>query len=304
MPFDRELSVARGARARRHDRVLAARREPPRRRDPPRHRAPAPGARRRAAPGTRAEDSRRRCSTTSTTSACSRSSCSTWTASCSPTRSRRVCTTPGTGRSRAPTPASSRTTSARCSGWPLGSTAPAACQRDGQLHRRDARPRRRARGARRAPARLRQGAAPRPQARPRHRHRRRRRRRSTPASPRSTSLRRRPTADASVPAAAIAPVVAQLGDLVGGEAPVGERRVGVLRRAAAPDAWISAARAREARRRRGLLHAVVLDDRARARRCAGARAPRVIVSTGAKHTSVPSRSRVPLVARLRLEQLR
>ena len=41
-------------------------------------------------------------------------------------------------------------------------------ERDGQLHRRDARPRRGARGPGRAPARLRQGAAPRPQARPRH----------------------------------------------------------------------------------------------------------------------------------------
>ena len=45
-------------------------------------------------------------------------------------------------------------------GWPLGSTAARRCERDGQLHRRDARRRRGARGARRAPPRLRQGAAP------------------------------------------------------------------------------------------------------------------------------------------------
>ena len=137
-------------------------------------RAPARGV--DAALQARGEDARRRaCSTTSTTSACSRSSCSTWAASCSPTRSRPACTTRATGRSRARTPASSRTTCARCSGG-RSARPPLGPERDAQLHRRDARTRRGALDPRRAPPRLRQGAAPRPQARARHRHRRRRRR--------------------------------------------------------------------------------------------------------------------------------
>ena len=135
-------------------------------------REPRAGARRRRrAAGARRGSSRRACSTTSTTSACSRSSCSTSAASCSPTRSRRACTTPATGRSRARRPASSRTTCARSSGWPLGSTAARGASAMVNCIGDDARPRRGARGPRRAPARLRQGAAPRPQGRPRHRHR-------------------------------------------------------------------------------------------------------------------------------------
>ena len=81
-------------------------------------------------------------------------------------------------------------------GWPLGSTAARGVERDGQLHRRHARPRRRARDPGRAPARLRQGAAARPQGRPRHRHRGRRRPRSTLRSRACRrSSTRRPTAD-------------------------------------------------------------------------------------------------------------
>ena len=62
-----------------------------------------------------AKISRRACSSTSTTSACSRWSSSTWVASSWPTRSPPGCTTPATGPSRAPRPASSRTTSGRSS---------------------------------------------------------------------------------------------------------------------------------------------------------------------------------------------
>ena len=131
-------------------------------------RAPAPGL--DAALQRRGEAARRRaCSSSSTTSACSRSSCSTSAASCWPTRSHRGCTTPATGRSRAPRPASSRTTSGRCSGWPLGSTDRAGPSAMLNCIGDDARPRRGARGPGRAPARLRQGAAARAQARPRHR---------------------------------------------------------------------------------------------------------------------------------------
>ena len=61
-------------------------------------------------------------------------------------------------------------------------------ERDGELHRRDARPRRRARDPGRAPPRLRQGAAAGPQGRARHRHRRRRRPRSTIRSTRVQAL--------------------------------------------------------------------------------------------------------------------
>ena len=178
----------------------------------------APGARRSVHPAA----ARRR----STTSACAASSCSTSTASCSPTRSRRACTTAGTGRSKARRRASSRTTCARSLGWPLGSTAArgasAMVNCIGTMPDRDAvlaRPGR-------APARLRQGAAPRPQARPRHGHCA-----PTPAAlePRLARVvalvRRRLTAsDGSGDRAGLA----QLGDLVGGEAPVGERLVGVL----------------------------------------------------------------------------
>ena len=111
-PFDRELSIV-GVRGRdgdtrfwplvenvHRDGILAvsrARRPRARRRRRPRR---SPGA----------------CSTRSTTSACSRSSCSTPTAACSPTSSRRACTTRATGRSTAPRRASSRTTCARSSG--------------------------------------------------------------------------------------------------------------------------------------------------------------------------------------------
>ena len=176
-----------GARARRRGRVLAAGGEPARGRDPAGEPGPGAGRRRRAA-GPRARSSPVACSPISITSACSRSSCSTWAASCSPTRSRRGSTTRATGPSRARRPASSRTTCARSSGSPLGSTAPAGPSAMlnciGEMPDRDAV----LVGARRPPPRLRQGAAPRPQARARHRHRRRRRRAHRP--PRRGSGRR------------------------------------------------------------------------------------------------------------------
>ena len=131
-------------------------------------RAPAPGlddalqARGEAARAAAARAS-------STTSACSRSSCSTSTASCSPTSSRRACTTRATGPSRAPTPASSRTTCVRCSAGRSARPRRAAPSAMVNCIGDDARPRRGARDPRRAPPRLRQGAAPGPQARPRHR---------------------------------------------------------------------------------------------------------------------------------------
>ena len=138
---------------------------------------------------------------------------------CSRTRSRRGCTTPGTGRSRARRRASSRTTCARCSagrsarprarGAPRWSTASARCRdRDAVLavpgaHLHD------------------YGKSPRPgpQGRPRDRGRRRRGRRSTTrarlvardrAAARSADARplMRDRAD-----------VAELGDLVGARSP-------------------------------------------------------------------------------------
>ena len=57
-------------------------------------------------------------------------------------------------------------------GLPLGATARAGRERDAQPDRRAARPGGGARDARRAPAPLRQGAAPRPEGRPRHARRR------------------------------------------------------------------------------------------------------------------------------------
>ena len=177
----------RGARPRRRGGVLAGGRERARARHPPRHpraalRVSTTGCRR--APSS----SPTGCSTSSTTSACSRSSCSTSTASCWRTSSHRACTTRVTGPSRAPTPASSRTTCARCSAG-RSARPPRGRQRDAQLHRHHARPRRGARGPGRAPARLRQGAARRTQARPRHRGRRRR---DTRRAHRSRPQRRSP----------------------------------------------------------------------------------------------------------------
>ena len=114
VPFDRELSVVAVRGRDGATRVLAARRERAPRRHPARQpRAGARRRRRRSRP--QARRSPRASSTTSTTSACSPSSCSSTTARCSPTRSRRACTTPATGRSKARRRASSRTTSARCS---------------------------------------------------------------------------------------------------------------------------------------------------------------------------------------------
>ena len=60
-------------------------------------------------------------------------------------------------------------------GWPLGATDARRRERDGQLDRRPPRSGRGARDRGRAPAPLRQGAAPRPQGRPHHHHRRHRR---------------------------------------------------------------------------------------------------------------------------------
>ena len=141
-------------------------------------RAPAPGARRRAA-GARRGGIATRSSPSSTTSACSRSSCSTSAASCSRTRSHPACTTRATGRSRAPRRASSRTTSAPCSGCRsdrprrAGTSAMVNCV--GTLPDRDA--------VLAVPgAHLHDyGKAPRagPQARPRHARRRHRRRATT-----------------------------------------------------------------------------------------------------------------------------
>ncbi len=129
-------------------------------------------ARPRPAPTThcrsRAEQCIRPLLDASTTSASAASSCSTPTASCSQTRSRRACTTPATGRSKAQKRASSRTISAPYWAGRSGRPTRGGVERDGQLHRRDARPRCCARSRGRAPARLRQGPAPRPQGRPRH----------------------------------------------------------------------------------------------------------------------------------------
>ena len=76
VPFDRELSVLAVRGLDGDGRVLAAGREPPRGRDPARE--PRAGTRRSTTRSRRAaRSSRRACSTTSTTSACSRSSCST-----------------------------------------------------------------------------------------------------------------------------------------------------------------------------------------------------------------------------------
>ena len=158
---------------------------------PRRHPAPDPraGARaRRRAPGARRgvhpAAARRR----STTSACAASSCSTSTARCSPTRWRPACTTPGTGRSRARRPASSRTTCARSSAGRSARPRRAASSAMVNCIGDDARPRRGPRDPGRAPPRLRQGAAPRPQGRPRHRDRRRRERARRPRSRASQAL--------------------------------------------------------------------------------------------------------------------
>ena len=189
VPFDRELSVRGGARARRRDRVLAGGRERARATaSSASSRAPAPGLDRRRCRHAAEQIAHRAARPSSTTSACSRSSCSTSAARCSPTRSRPACTTRATGRSRARSPASSRTTCARCSGSRSASTAARGAGAMVNCIGDDARRRRGARGAGRAPARLRQGAAPRPQARPRHRRRRRPPPTATPDSP---SFRRR-----------------------------------------------------------------------------------------------------------------
>ena len=92
------------------------------------------------------------------------------------------------------------------------------------------------------------------------------------------------------------PACFRVADLVGGEAPVDERGVGV---GAGRDrrALDLARRAVEARRGRGLGCAVDVDERLALRRCAGARAPRSSSSTGAKHTSWPAKNVDPLVAR-------
>ena len=136
VPFDRELSVLAVRGLDGDDGLLPARRE----RAPRRHPARQPGAgtrRRRRARRAGRDDRARSSSTTSTTSACSRSSCSRSAARCSRTRSRRACTTPGTGRSRARRRASSRTTCApssagrsarpRRAGTARWSTASARC---------------------------------------------------------------------------------------------------------------------------------------------------------------------------------
>ena len=113
-----------------------------------------------------------RCSTRSTTSVSRASSCSTSTATCSPTRSRLAVHNCGHWTIEGAETSQFENHLRAVLGWPLGSTARARRRRDGQLHRRDARPRRGARGPRRAPARLRQGTAARTQARARHRRRR------------------------------------------------------------------------------------------------------------------------------------
>ena len=101
----------RRARPRRRDALLAARGERPPRRDPAR----LPRAGRTAHRRPRRRSSRRGCSTSSATSACSRSSCSRPADGCSRTSSRRASTTPATGRSTARSRVSSRTTCGRSS---------------------------------------------------------------------------------------------------------------------------------------------------------------------------------------------
>ena len=90
---------------------------------------------------------------------------------CSPTRSRRACTTPGTGRSRARRRASSRTTCARSSACrsarPRRAASSAMVNCIGEMPDRDAI----LADPGRAPPRLRQGSPARPQGRARHRDR-------------------------------------------------------------------------------------------------------------------------------------
>ena len=75
-----------------------------------------------AAPQAEAEELSAGCSRSSTTSACSRSSCSRSTAGCLPTSSRRASTTRATGRSTVRSRASSRTTCGRSSAYRSAST--------------------------------------------------------------------------------------------------------------------------------------------------------------------------------------
>ena len=105
---------------RRRDTFLAARRKRARGRDPAAPRARLRRAHRRRRPRSMRPGS----STSSPMWACSRSSSSMSAGSCSRTRSHRGCTTQVTGRSKAPRPASSRTTCARFSGCRSGRRSP------------------------------------------------------------------------------------------------------------------------------------------------------------------------------------
>ena len=147
----------RRASVRRHDALLARRREHPRGRHPAAHAGAGAGARRRCklrrrgmhpAAARRARLRRRRlCRAVRRRRRAARQRDGPARAQQRPLDDR--------GRRHQPV----REPSARSLGWPLGSTA-ARRERDGQLHRRDARPRCRARDPGRAPARLRQ--VPRP----------------------------------------------------------------------------------------------------------------------------------------------
>ena len=119
----RPRAVDRGrARGGRRGGLLSAGREPPPRGDPADHPRPGAGDRRGAA-GAGGALRAAGAGAARVCRACWRWSCSRSATGCSPTRWRRACTTQGTGRSRAPRPASSRTTCGPCCGLPLGSTA-------------------------------------------------------------------------------------------------------------------------------------------------------------------------------------
>ena len=284
----------RRTRARRIDRVLAARREPARARHPaddPRARA---GARRRHC---RTTGKRSRCasSTTSTTSECSRSSCSSTTASSSRTRSRHACHNSGHWTIEGADTSQFENHLRAVLGWPLGSTPAHGRARDGQLHRHAAGPCRGARGPGRAPARLRQGAPRGPQGRPRHRRRARRRHPRGAARPRrgarsaTTARRSRPTSRSLPISSALKPHSASTSSVCSPGLGRVRAHLGL--------------RAREAGRRRGLEHTLVLDH--------GPASLDVRVFRGLGHREHGREARVasledlaPLVTRLGREQLR